>query len=179
MTPWPPSYIPKDYQVQLLKLMQATDADLADSASRRQSLEGQLERMKHLYQWGDLAEAEYLVQRARIQGQLAALQPVSDQVQHLEALAAVLGKVRLAWSAADQEERHQLAHTLFEEVLVRDGEIVGLKPRPAFEPFFRLNHKAWTNQEARPELAASLAGSIGSGSDGIRTRDLSLDRAAC
>jgi hypothetical protein len=49
-------------------------------------------------------------------------------------------------------------------------EVVGVKPRPEFAPFFRLNYERWRKEEHPGEHAGVLADVAGSGSDGIRYR---------
>lgn len=48
--------------------------------------------------------------------------------------------VAWAWDAADQGQRNKLARCLFEEVWLKDKQVVAVKPRSEFEPFFRLNY---------------------------------------
>lgn len=82
----------------------------------------------------------------------------------LERAAAFLGDVPAAWMAATDGQRNAPAWLLFREVRIKDDWVVAVGPQPSFAPFFELDCQA-----------RRLSG----GSDGIRTRDLSLDRAAC
>jgi hypothetical protein len=62
-----------------------------------------------------------------------------------------------AWEIAEQEERNQLARALFEHVRVLGDQIVSVKPREAFAPFFRLNYELRKeNNPAAVEPAAGL-----------------------
>ena len=71
------------------------------------------------------------------------------------------------WRTANQEQRNKLANVLFEEIkLDSGGKVVTIKPRPEFEPFFRLSYKCH---------ARNIAGDPG----GIRTPDLHRDRVSC
>jgi hypothetical protein len=74
-------------------------------------------------------------------------------------LTGFLADLPSAWAVATPEERNRLARQLFAEAVIENRTVVAVKPRPELLPFF-----------------VDLF--IG-GSDGIRTRDLSLDRAAC
>jgi site-specific DNA recombinase len=135
--------IPPDYQEQLLAAMRAMGEQQADPEAERRQLQARLERSKKLYEWGDKPEGEYLAERAELQERLRALAVDPSPGADLEALAAVLRDVKLAWNVADQEERNQLARTLFDDLRVLGHQIVAVRPRDAFAPFFRLNYEAW------------------------------------
>ena len=77
---------------------------------------------------------------------LEALTPRSDSAEHLERLAGFLADVPAAWEAATQEQRNKLARCLFDEVWVKDKVVVGVKPRPELEPFFRLNYEEFPKE---------------------------------
>ena len=88
----------------------------------------------------------------------------ADQADALGGLAAFLRDLPAAWRAADGAERNRIARLVFQGVEIKDERVEAVVPQPDFVPFFAL----------------ACQGSVGSrGSDGIRTRDLSLDRAAC
>jgi hypothetical protein len=138
--------IPADYQEQLLAAMRAMGEQQADPEAERRQLQARLERSKKLYEWGDKPEAEYLAERAELLDRLRALAVDPSPGADLEALAAVLRDVKLAWNVADQEEPNQLARTLFDDLRVLGHQIVAVKPRDAFAPFFRLNYQAWKTE---------------------------------
>ena len=54
---------------------------------------------------------------------------------------SVLADVASAWEAATPEQQNKLARTLFEEIWIKDKEVVFVKPRPELDPFFRLNYE--------------------------------------
>jgi hypothetical protein len=82
----------------------------------------------------------------------------------LEQAEAFLDDLPAAGRAADGAQRNALARMLFAQVRIKDDWVVAVEPQPSFAPFFD-----WDCQAQR----------LSGGSDGIRTRDLSLDRAAC
>jgi Recombinase len=134
--------IPDDYQERLLAAARAISPDRERHDTERRDAETRLERIKKLYEWGDKPEAEYLAERAVLQQKVRALRPAGTDTENLEALAAVLRDLRTAWAVSNQEERNHLARAVFEDVRVLDDRVVGLKPRPAFAPFFVLNDEA-------------------------------------
>ena len=135
-----------------------------DVAAQRQRLETQLANARTLFELGDIAKADYLERRERIQRELEGLKTEDELGAALERAAAFLADLPAAWEAASPEQRNALARLLFEEVRIKDEWVAAVKPQLTFAPFFALDCQA-----------RRLSG----GSDGIRTRDLCLDRAAC
>ena len=134
--------IPPDYQERILKAHAHLEARHTEIDKERKRLEAQLKRARELYEWGDLTKAEYLTRRIDLARKLDAL-PASGQTEAdvLAKLAAFLADVPAAWKAATQEQRNKLARTLFDEVWLRDKEVVAVKPRRELDPFFRLNYE--------------------------------------
>lgn len=134
--------------------------DVADPAAERQRLAGRLDRIKSLFGWGDLGEAEYLAEREEIRVRLAALEPAPVQRRNVEAVAALAGSAYAAWTAGRPAERHKIAVALIEKVVVRDGKAEAVTPRPIL-------------REMLPEWSGS---SRSCGSDGDRSPTTVLSR---
>lgn len=149
--------IPPDYQERLLAMVQAVEPDTADPERERRRIEARLDRIKELYDWGDYTRERYLGERAELQRQLSGLARAESPAGDLDVLATVLEDVRAAWDVADQPERNHLARVLFEDVRVLGDEVVGVKPRDAFAPFFRLNYELW---KAENPTAYQQSGSL-------------------
>jgi hypothetical protein len=171
-------HLPRDYQRIVLEAYQKEDEAGPGFGKQRQMLESKLKRLKALFTWGDLSEGEYREQRDQAKSDLAALPPAtSSKKDELQRLASYLRDVGLAWRSANQEQRNRLARTLFEAIRVEDRTIKGVTPQIEFTPLLVLNHYANRgSQNLHPECQG---GGRKCGSDGIRTRDLGLDRAAC
>lgn len=101
-----------------------------------------MHRMKELYGWGDITREQYLVEREVIHKELQALAPIEEHGKNLSKLAQFLTNVADAWDAANQEQRNKLARCLFQEVWIKDNEVVAVKPQPELKPFFDLNYEA-------------------------------------
>jgi site-specific DNA recombinase len=167
--------LPEDYQQTIIESYKREDEQGPGFDKQRQDLENKLKRFKRLYAWGDLSEVEYREQRDQVRSELAALPPTtSSRREMLERLAAYLQDVGKAWRDATQEQRNRLARTLFEGIRVENHMIKGVTPHIEFTPLLVLSHHL--NQNLHPECQG---GGRNCGSDGIRTRDLGLDRAAC
>lgn len=131
--------IPQDYQQAILDAHSKLQTAYGDIEATRTTLEKRLARIKELYEWGDMTKQEYMNKREVIQGQLRTLAEPQDKPQVLSKLAHFLANVADAWREANQEQRNKLAKTLFEQIRVEDQKVVAVKPRPEFEPFFKLN----------------------------------------
>ena len=156
--------IPADYRPRLIAAQADAYPTVTDVVQERQRLERQIANLRTLFELGDLSKDEYLERRERLSRALDGLRPHVERAGVLERAAAFLGDVPAAWRAATDEQRNALARLLFSEVRIKDDWVVAVGPQPGFAPFFDLDC-----QSRR----------LSSGSDGIRTRGLSLDRAAC
>ncbi len=130
--------IPEDYQKRIIQ-MHSQLKDSYDVEKEIGQLKQGLKRLKDLYKWGDIDKAEYQREKQQIESELARLAPLQAPAEHLERLAEFLGSITNAWDTATNEQRNQLTRALFQEIWVRDQEVVFVKPHPEFEPFFKLN----------------------------------------
>src|SRR5436305_3564735 len=114
-------------------------------------------------------------------GELAALPPdANSRKTNLARMAAYLKNVGVSWQEASHEQRNQLASTIFETLRVEGANIKGVTPRIEFTPLLVLNHLTHLAQAADDSLVQGSCQQCSTyGSDGIRTRDLILDRDAC
>ena len=106
------------------------------------ALQTSLKRLQELYRWGHISKEEYLTDYEESQHELEKLSPVEDKNKLLERLAQFLANVTDAWDEASQEQRNKLARCLFQEVWIKDREVVAVKPQPEIKPFFDLNYEA-------------------------------------
>jgi len=95
--------------------------------------------LKELYKWGDIGREEYRKEKEQIEGQLTKLTPFNNSAEPLKKLAEFLANITTAWDKANNEQRNKLVRCLFQEVWVKDKEVVAVKPHSEFEPFFKLN----------------------------------------
>lgn len=132
--------IPADYRDRLRAYVASEPTPGGDPTEQRRRIETRLARIKELYGWGDLGRGEYLTERELLQRDLAALDArATHEAAHLDRLAELLANVARGWNLATQEQRNRLARLLFEEVVIEDGRIVAVKPRPELAGFFALD----------------------------------------
>jgi len=154
--------IPEDYQARILALYRHLDPAMGDSESMKRELEGRLERIRKLYEWGDKPEEEYLAESREIKEELSHITPEEQRPDILAQLQRFLVDVSAAWEAASQEQRNRLARQLFDIVWVKEECVVAVRPRPELRPFFQISEECQHK---------SLSGDP----DRIRTGDLQLD----
>ena len=149
-------HIPEDYQSKILEAHRKLQAAYDNTDKERARWEAQLERIKNLYKWGDMSEEDYRREREATQRELKALDPVESQTKNLDRLAEFLANVAEAWEVANGEQRNKLARSLFQEVWIKDKQVVAVKPQPELEPFFKLNYEEFVNKmlKKRPRWAS-------------------------
>ena len=105
-----------------------------------------MERIRNLYKWGDINREEYLKEKEGIQKELKALAPAESQAENLNKLEEFLANIAQAWEEATGELRNKLARSLFQEIWIKDEQVVAVKPQPELERFFQLNYEEYVNK---------------------------------
>jgi site-specific DNA recombinase len=139
-------HIPPDYQNRILDSHRRLQSAYDNVDSERAKWEAQLQRIKNLYKWGDLGREEYLKEKDGIQKELKALAPAESQAQNLDKLAEFLANIAQAWEEATGELRNKLARSLFQEIWIKDKQVVAVKPQPELTPFFQFNYEEYVNK---------------------------------
>lgn len=130
--------IPEDYQQKILETHRTLQQNY-DAEKESKQITSALQRLRELYKWGDINKQEYRKEKNKLESQLAKLAPFKASSEPLKRLADFLANITTAWDRANDEQRNKLARCLFQEVWVKDRDVVAVKPQPEFEPFFRLN----------------------------------------
>jgi len=136
-------HIPEDYQARILEAHEKLQTAYDDTEKEQTRLKAQLQRLKKLFAWGDLSEKQYLAEKENTLETLRALTPPETKSRVLEGLAEFLKNVAKAWRGANQEQRNKLARQLFDEIWVKDKQVIAVKPRPELKPFFQLSYEEW------------------------------------
>ncbi len=84
-----------------------------------------------------------MAEKEKIQRELKTLTPSENDSKVLERLATFLKSMAQAWREANREQRNRLGRQLFEEIWLKDKQVIAVKPRPELEPFFRLSFEEW------------------------------------
>lgn len=139
--------------------------ETAAAERRRATLDAEIRRLNRMYQAGNLGDSEYDSEIARVKGELASLAKPAGAFD-LRAAIAALDDIARLWRHATVPERAEILRSVFEAVRVDldAGAVTGYQPKNEYAAVLRAAHAGKDDN---------------SGSDGIRTRGLCLDRAAC
>jgi DNA invertase Pin-like site-specific DNA recombinase len=108
-------------------------ASRPDEEARRARLTAQLPRLRELYQWGDMAEAEYREKTAQIKADLAL--GIIPQVAAVEGAAAALGHLGTLWAEkAETAEAAAVVRSILTGVIIEDGTVRDWIVRPELRP---------------------------------------------
>ena len=133
--------LPPDYQERIIEAYQREDSQGPGFEKQRQRLTTRLNKLKEMYEWGDVPSEQYRSKRDQLRGELATLPADTNSCKaSLTRLEEYLRNVGASWRDATQEQRNQLAHTLFEKIRVENKVIKGLIPRIEFTPLLILSH---------------------------------------
>ena len=89
------------------------------------------------------SEEQYLKEKDDITKQLQLLTPPEEKSKVLDQLAEFLRNVSKVWKEADQNQRNRFSRQLFQEIWVKDKQVVAVKPRPELETFFQMSYEDW------------------------------------
>jgi len=150
--------LPADWQARVLALIQEQAGQARDIERERARIEGQLERLKRLFQMGDVTEREYTAERDRLRAQLAALTPPA--MPDLARAAELLQDFGAIWNAATPRERRRVVHTLLETVYLdaERGPVVAIEPKAEFSALFDLAKETGPDEPSGPGDVVSHCG---------------------
>ena len=126
--------LPADWRTEIARTT-VTEARTGER-DRQAKLAGTLERLKKMYQWGDIEEADYRAQAAELRSQMAVM--AKPSIGSLEAVADALLNVGPAWSMADPEVREAIPPLMLKAVEVERGEIAEWVVRAELRPLLEL-----------------------------------------
>jgi hypothetical protein len=99
------------------------------------ALEGRLERVRNLYKWGDIGQAEFERDKAAIEAEMAELRSLPT-VYTIRQSSKRIGNIVEAWNDATADQRARLASSMVSELWVTDRTITAVRPRPGWAPYF-------------------------------------------
>ena len=156
---------------------------------RRDDLRSQLRRLNYQFEHGLIDEADTAAYEKKAQRLIREINTiVVPNTTHVVETGEQLITFSAAWAKADMAHKHAILREMFEAIYVDTDamQIVSVKPYAEFVPLFRQTQMierdyqfVLENKKAAQDLESSERSYVQYGSDGIRTRDLCLDRAAC
>ena len=114
-------------------------------------IEGAMAHLRKQHLWGVIADEEFKKQYQDLEGQKKALitTKISTVTPNLDRAAALLRSMPALWQhpGVTPEQRRELAREVFQELRLREGRLVGAKPRAQYAPLFA--YSVWAQQVLR------------------------------
>ncbi|MDO8692351.1 MAG: molybdopterin-dependent oxidoreductase, partial [Dehalococcoidia bacterium] len=118
-----------------------------------ESLGKQLQRLKMLFRWGDIEEAEYRRESLALKVQLSRLQPTpTHNTAKLERSADLIGNLGKLWThpGVSHDKRKELVQEVFEVILLGTEGLIAVKARETYLPLLaaiRNRCRLWSGRE--------------------------------
>jgi site-specific DNA recombinase len=125
--------LPEAWMARILQLTQ-TDAKSQLNERQRLLLQSRLQRLMKLYVAGNLGEAEFEREKAKIERELTRLQPAKNSIPNLP---SSLEDFLTLWKSASENERYQILRRLFRAIYVRGDRIERVEVRKPFKVLFK------------------------------------------
>lgn len=152
-------------------LLSNTDIELTTAIDHREArLKAKIEALKNIYDFVFI-DCPYLEKRVKLPQELEELTPIPED--NLERAADMLMNFEKHWNACagDVEEQNKLIALIVERVYVEGSRVTAMTLKADYHVVLG------TNEKGSPIVSEPYC--YTSGDDGIRTRDLCLDRAIC
>lgn len=113
-------HLPDDWQRTIVPLQERAGRN--EAQAKRERLTAQLVRLRQMYQWGDLPDAEYRAQVAEVRVEMALIVvPEPNQIENAAAALSDLGKT---WKTLPPDGQRAGASAFLRDAMVREGEVV-------------------------------------------------------
>jgi DNA invertase Pin-like site-specific DNA recombinase len=119
-----------DVRVRIARFLRRSDATAVQDAERARA-ERELERLRQLFRWGDISEAEYRADSARVHDRVVALGPRTITRPPSDEALKLASRIGLAWSAASLPARRTFIREWISELRIRRDGIIDIVPREA------------------------------------------------
>ena len=130
LTPWARALLVELQALQPADFARRIDAmassPLAETRGAIDSIDRSLERLDQLFLWGHWNEPKYRAERVRLEGMRKEFLDAGEPERIEPRLTGLLS----AWDGGDGVVRRELLATLFSDVHVRAGRVIGYTPRP-------------------------------------------------
>ncbi len=179
--------LPEDMRERIEQAV-ANRIENADNLRRMAELEDVVKRIDFSWEKGFIGQDDYLQKRTDLQREMEALRPVDYDT--LQEAADILRNFRAYWDAcADTdnpaEARKELISKVVQRVYVDNRTLVALVLHGDYSVLLGENETAHANIASAVQMVLAERRSEATstcnrnGDDGVRTRDLCLDRAIC
>lgn len=136
--------LPEDWREQAARL--ELRAVIADEAERTRQIDARLARLRNLYAWSEIEEAEYRDEVRRLRGERALM--VRPDVASMDRVAAALAELGSAWQRIPIERRRELPGKILRAAVI-DGDAVEWVVRAEYRTLIDLCVAAATSASTR------------------------------
>lgn len=105
----------------------------ASISSQRERLLKRLERIGHLYEWGDISAEEYRRKRLDTETEIAGL-PSDDRLDHFDQRGGIVAGIPAAMRKATPEQQQPILRLVLDVAIVADGRIHRIAWTPPARP---------------------------------------------
>lgn len=124
--------LPADWRTAIV----ATHEPDRGGEEKRRRLNERLARLRNLYSWGELAEAEYRAESAKAKAELAEV--VEPSLAGMGELADRLLDLGASWSSAPADAQAAVARLMLREIIVQSAKVIAFVARPEVRPLLEL-----------------------------------------
>ena len=118
----------------------ATEGPEPDRTLEIKRIDGALANLRKQHLWGAVTDEAFKGEFQALQRERKALEPrlVPKHLPNLEQAAKLLQDLPALWQhpGVTPEQRRDLAREVFEELRIREGDLVAVRPRPQYVPLF-------------------------------------------
>ena len=118
----------------------STEGPEPDHIQDIRRIEVTLANLRKQHVWNVLSDQEFKAEFQVLQCQRRALEPKPSvgSTPNLGRAAELLPNLPALWElpGVTQDQRRELARGVFDEIRLRDGKLVAVKPRPEYAPLF-------------------------------------------
>ena len=119
-----------------------------DRSIELKRVESALANLRKQHLWGTVSDEEFKKEFQALENQRKTLDTAhaDNSIPSLERASELLQNLPKLWHHAGvaPEQRRDLAREVFEELRLREGKLVAVRPRPAYAPLFA--YSLWKNK---------------------------------
>jgi hypothetical protein len=124
------------------------------------TLKKQLDRLKDLYEFGDIPKEEYLQKREKIHRQLVQAVDTAPEVLDVDRSAVLLANLGALLDGATATQRRAFLQQIISQVWIEKGAIVAIRPTPNFRLFIETVRDMAAGNSSPVEIAIDTRAAV-------------------
>lgn len=123
-------------------------------------LEAKLQRLKELYEFGDLEKADYLKKRKSVQDQLAKATPMPMHTLDITKAIDLLGNISALLDAATIEQQRAVIQQVFTTIWIEKGAVTAIRPAHSYALLVEVMWQKRSRRGSNPQPSAPEADAL-------------------